>query len=301
MERRDHNSAREPGVLSRIRAHYSELSDAERAVSEVVTAAPERVIGASLADLASWAGVSDATALRFARAIGFAGFNEMKFALVTDSVTPVEAVFEEISPDDTVGEIARKVVQFNVQLLTDTLAVLDEGAVTEAVESLAHASRIRIFAVGRSAPVALTAGSLLHRLAIENNVVTDVYQQTVAAGLAREGDLIVAISVSGATRMLVQAVAIAKSRGAKCLAITTDKRSKLARASDIVLIGAGREIRPESIASTVTVATVVEALYVALAVRDQKQTVANERAIFDAMKAQSTALARRDQKRRRPE
>ena len=271
------------GVLVRIRATLRVLSPSERQVSDFVTAHPDRVVHMSLIELAEAAGVSDATALRFTRSIGFSGFNEFKMALIADLSTPVEAIFEEITPRDDIPAIARKVFQANLQLLYDALDILDTDAITNAIQHLRSASTIYVFAVGTSAPLANIFYDQLFRLGYRACPVTDTYLQLMQSSILTENDVVVIISRSGLPITLQNAEIMAREQGAVIIAVTTDANSPIAKNADIVISGVSREIRGDVLASSVTMITILDALYIVLATQDIDKTIENQRRIWESM------------------
>ena len=271
------------GVMARIRANLSNLSNSEREVSDFVSANPEKVIQMSLSDLANAAGVSDATALRFSRSIGFSGFNEMKMALVADLAVPADAIFEEILETDSIGTIARKVVQSNIQLLQDTANILDYEDFGKIIKLICAAKCIYVYSVGTSSPLAEVLYNRLFRLGYRSSPITDAYLQIMQVALLTKDDVLITISRSGAPSTLVKAVNIARSNGAKTIAITCDAHSPIAKAAEHCLTAVSREIRTEVVESPVTLITVIDAIYIALMMQDRSKTVNYQRKIWEAM------------------
>ena len=272
------------GVLTRIRANYHNLSKAEKDVSSYVSANPEKVIHMSLIELAQKVGVSDATALRFSRSIGFTGYNDMKMALIADLAAPVEAIFEEINDDDDIPTITRKVFNKNVQLLLDTVETLEMEKIIQAIDTILSERRIYIFAVGTSAALADIFHSRLFRLGLNTVAITDAYLQIMQVSILSKQDALIAISRSGAPPTLCESVKIARNNGAKTIAITCDAHSPVASAAEISITAVAHEIRSEAVASPVTLLSVIDAIYVALVMQNKINTVDNQRKIWEAMK-----------------
>jgi RpiR family transcriptional regulator, carbohydrate utilization regulator len=271
------------GVASRARAHFQALAPAEVRVCEFVTANPEQVVRMSLQELAAGAGVSDATALRFCRAIGFSGFTEMKMALVADNALLVEAIFEEVTVEDSPWDVARKCLTASSQLIADTMELLDGASFDEAVRILDDAPSILIFAAGTSIPLAQDLETRLFRLGRNPVCVTDPFLQFMRAALVERDDAVVVISRSGAPPTILPAIREARSRHGNVVTITASAHSLLAGAADVVLVAASREIRSDAMASLVPMAAVTEALAVSLALRDQRVAIRNEREIWRAI------------------
>ncbi|MEM4348313.1 MAG: glutamine--fructose-6-phosphate transaminase (isomerizing) [Candidatus Anstonellaceae archaeon] len=112
--------------------------------------------------------------------------------------------------------------------------------VAEAIQLLKGQKSICVVACGSS----YYAGLALKGLLQQNGVVVDVILGSEFAYLwSRKEKVVIAISQSGETADTLSAVRIAKSHGAKIIAITNVAGSSLYREADVnVLIGAGPEI-----------------------------------------------------------
>ena len=74
------------------------------------------------------------------------------------------------------------------------------------------------------------------RMGIKGNSATDVHQIKIGASLLTERDTFIALSNSGETKELVNAVKIAKDHGATIIAITNYAGSPLSALSDITIM-----------------------------------------------------------------
>jgi DNA-binding MurR/RpiR family transcriptional regulator len=259
-------------VLSRIRASFEVLTTSERKVSLYVSEHASTIIYMSLNELAEAIGVSEATVIRFTRAIGFGGFNEMKMALVADTVNPVQRTVEGIVKNDDIQTITQKVFESNIQLLQDFQQVLDLRAIEKAVHLLNAANRIAIFGVGTSGAMVHRFGERLLRLGFSAHPVIDAYMHYIYSATFSAKDIVVAISRSGTPPTLIDAVREARRNRIKVIALTSDGRSPLAKQANVVLISATRQINPQVVPSPIVMYTLVDVLYTALAMQDFDRT-----------------------------
>lgn len=273
------------GALAAIRARTNTLSWAERRVAGFVTSRQADAANMSMMQVAQGAGVSDATVLRFARALGYDGFNAFKIALAAELLSPGEEIFESVEPSDSPERIISKVVATNAQTLQDTVQTLDPAQLREAVASLSAARRIYIFAVGTSTPVADWLYDRLFRLGLPAVVVTDPYRQLLQASLCEDGDVVVTVSRSGAPQHLADALRAVKrdSPTVRRIAITGDPHSHVAGLSDIRLIGAAREVRSDVVSSLVVPSTIVDIVYTCLELQDVNRTLDIQRSAWQAV------------------
>lgn len=270
-------------TLAKIRAMYEGLSASEKKVADYVLSHPSEVVQMPVAQLAQNVGVSDPTVIRFCRSIGYHGYLEFKIALARDTASPVRLIQESVTEEDDLPTIANKVFTAGIHALHDTLGVLDSKVFAEAVEAIAKARRVLITGVGTSGPIAHIMYNRFFRIGINCIVETDSYLQLMQASLVKPDEVVVAISQTGSSEDPVLTLREARKHGAKTIAICGTASSPLTQEADIVLLSVSREIRPEAVASRIAQIAIIEALYVALAMREIEKTAENERRIWDAV------------------
>lgn len=273
------------GCLARLRGAQTSLSRAERKVAAYVVAHPEALLAQAINEVAAGSSVSEATVMRFCRTLGYSGFQEFKIALARDRVTPLQSLLEDVKASDDTGTVVRKVFGLNIQTLQDTLDVLDPTAVERAVELLAAAKQILIIGVGTSGPVVADARNKFTRLGLPVRAQTDGHLQMMEAALLGRGDVVLAISHSGSTTDPIDTIAVAAQAGARVIAITNNSLSPITKVSDVVLVTASSETRyrTEALASRLAQAAIVDALFVALGMRNPQRTYRNQKKIEDAI------------------
>jgi RpiR family transcriptional regulator, carbohydrate utilization regulator len=273
----------EGDALSRLRGLFPSLSPAEKRVGEFILENPENVIRMTLAEIASQTGVSDATAVRFCRSIGYEGWLEFKIALTQALPKSPRLIHADISAEDNPGLIARKVLQGSKQALDDTLAMLDEKTFEHVLDLLVNAENILIAGVGTSSPMAHEMFNRLFRLGLKCQVQTDSYLQVMQVALMTEKDLLLVISQSGDSIDPRRTAAEARHRNIPVVCITGNILSPLAEYADAVLLSVSQEIAPETISSRVAQYALIHAVYVGLAMRSLDHTIENERLIWNTL------------------
>jgi len=256
-------------VLVRLRGGYESLSAAERRVGDAVAADPQALIRLPLRALADSAGVSDATVVRFCKALGYDGLRGLKRELVAKALSPARAARDALAPDDDLASIVEKVFGSNIAMLRDTLELLDRSALAAAVEAILTSSRIEFYAVGPSLGVALDAHYRLLRLGLPATAVSDVHLQATSAANLPPGAVAFAISHYGKAFETHSSIRWAKQAGATCIVLTSYRDTPLSRLADIALVVAAPESasRPEGVATRIAHLAVVDALSVAIALR----------------------------------
>jgi DNA-binding MurR/RpiR family transcriptional regulator len=277
--------------LARMRATYPSLPPSERKVVDYILTNFTEVIRMTLAELAQNSGVSDATVVRLCRSLGYNNFLELKIALTRSMDDSSRLIHDDVREDDSSSTVARKVLQTAIQAVQDTLQVLDEQAFERAVDLLHNADRILIAGVGTSGPLAHELYNRLIRLHMNCHVHTDIYLQMVEAALMTGRDVVVLISQNGTTAGPIRTAAEARRKGAKIIVITGNSVSELSELADVILLTVSHETRLDTIDSRVAQHALIQALYVALAMRMMSTANESERLIWEALLRTPTSQA----------
>lgn len=276
------NSADAVDVCALIRGYYSSLSTSEKKVADYIMENSEGAVRMTLADVAKGSGVSDATALRFCRAIGYGGWLEFKIDLTKISPNKTAYILDDVEDDDSPGLIARKVFNNSMNALRDTLAVFDDTDFANAVKLLVEAEKIFIVGVGTSGPMANEMRNRFMRLGGNCSVQTDSYLQIMEGSLLGPRDVVVIISQTGDSEDPRRTASLVKTRGCKTIVITGNTGSKLTDFADVVLLSVSHETRIETIASRIAQYALIHSLYVGVAMQDIESTMQKEKTIWDA-------------------
>jgi len=263
--------------LDFITDRYGKLRISELKVGDYVLEHAEDVIHQSLSEVAEQAEVSEPTVIRFCRALGFKGFQDFKIHLAQNVIPSVKSIHEAVSEGEQVPELVQKVFDSNVAAVRSTLGTLDFQAVERVVEELARAKRIVFHGFGGSAVVAMDAYHKFFRVGIPCNWYDDGHMALMAAAMMGPGDVFVAISHSGSSRDVVQAVEVAKAAGASTLAIVSYAKSPLSKVAGRVLRVASAETgyRFEPTASRIAQLCVIDVLAVGVSLLRRDEVIAN--------------------------
>lgn len=219
-----------------------DLSPAERRVAETVAEDFEAATRLTIAELARRAGVSQPSVTRFCRSVGASSFNEFKIQLATTLTVAAAYLKSDRVFSDDVGQLAQAVMMNAANAVRLGLDQLDTGALRDAIHALATSRRIDIYGQGGgSAAIAEDAKLRLFRLGIPVCAYSDGHQQRMSAATLQPGDSVLAVSNSGRTKPVVEAIQIARSFGATTVALTR-RGTPLADAAEIVIHVAVPEI-----------------------------------------------------------
>jgi DNA-binding MurR/RpiR family transcriptional regulator len=256
------------GCLIRLRSMIHTLKPAEKNIGDYVLLEPGAVIHMSISELALRASVGESTIIRFCRALGYEGYQEFKLRLAQDLVEPVEYIHENISFDDSIEDLTKKIFQTNLKAVEDTMKALDRGMVEVAAKALADAGKIDLYGMGYSSFTALDGKLKLTRLGLTADCYGDGHLQVMAAASLRAGDVAIGISHSGSTKDVVDTLAVARRSGAVTIAITNFSPSPLTKIADVILLTSSPDtpLGGEVLTSRIAQLCVIDVLSVAVAV-----------------------------------
>ena len=222
-------------IVSRLQRIDQDLPPAERRVAEIVTSGYEAATRMTIAELADRADVSQPSVTRFCRSLGCASFSEFKISLATTLTVASAYLKSDRVFDDDAGHLAHSVMMRAAGAVRECLDQIDTAILASAIEALASSHRIDLYGQGGGSAAMIEDAKLrLFRLGIPVSAYSDGHQQRMSAATLGPGDSVLAISNSGRSKPVVEAVEIARSFGARTIAVTRPG-TPLAAAADIVI------------------------------------------------------------------
>lgn len=236
------NIAKSPAWELRIRGSLNRLSNSESRIAEYILNMPQAVLGSSIQQLARASGVSEATVVRFFHRTGFSGLKEFKSAVSQAQVLDRAGMpaSRKLDDSDTIHAIKTKVFCGCMEALGDTMSVLDDRELSRAIDAMCRAPYVDVFGIGGSASVARSALHSFRKIGLRMNVTTDLNFSYLRVERFQPGDVVLAISRSGETPEILEAVRIARQKGAFIVSISNVQRSTLTELSDCRLISTCR-------------------------------------------------------------
>lgn len=210
------------------------LRRSERLVADYILANRQDVIHMRIVDLAQEAHVSEPTVVRFCRAVGCDGFQSFKMALAQHLAHSPQYQAFSFSDDDSAQQYTFKVFDSTMEALKKVRDSVDVPTIEQAVELIANARRLEFYGFGASAAVATDAQHNFFRLQITASAYADPHMQAMSAMSLGPDDVVVAISQSGRTRALLDAMKLARKNGAPVIALAPSQ-SPIARESDLAI------------------------------------------------------------------
>ncbi len=220
-------------VFDRIESLKTVATKAElRLIEGLKQIKKEDIIYMSITELAGQLNVAEATLLRFCRKLDYRGFQDFKLSLS-----------QEIGSEETVSNvgIAQKIANDMTDAINGTCKQIDYEKCTEVAEKIIKAKRVCAFGVSNSAIAPLMFKNRLAKAGIFVENTTDTHQQTIIASNLTDEDVVVLVSVSGATKDILTLAEIAKKNGTFVVVLTNYDKSPLAKYADYAFFNYRKE------------------------------------------------------------
>ena len=270
-------------VLAQIRSALPSLRPSDAKVARAVLEAPDAVTAQTVAEVAAAAGVAEATVIHCCKELGFSGFQHLKFALARDHVPASDLLHEQqrLGTGSGTAEVIADVLRSTARALDDVPGTLDLRNFDAVVDAIVRAQRICVIGAMPSLVLAEDAAYRLSTIGRPAEAPATDTAQRIACALLQPGDLCLVVSHTGATKQSFAALDAASSAGATTAAITSFARSRLARSVDHALVAgaAAASVRVEAMASRFAHLAVLDALYVAVVLRDEERALEARRQI----------------------
>lgn len=220
--------------IQRIHALYNTraFSKSDMLIADYILEHPTCITTSTANTLAEASGTSPATVVRFCRKIGFNGLADMKMSAMRTHVD-YGNVAMDLRPEDSVGEIKRKVVGFTKLVLDKLMETLEDGSMEAAAQTIASASQVVIIGEGGSGSISRAAYDIFLKLAIPCQLVEDSFFQSMVISMMEPDDVLLMIVNSGRTVNMVDSASQARESGIKTIGIVGPANSPLSKYLDI--------------------------------------------------------------------
>ncbi|WP_217537072.1 MurR/RpiR family transcriptional regulator [Vibrio metschnikovii] len=257
-------------IVNRMISRRTQLSANELKIADWILAHPQQAALMTSLQLAEQVKASQSSIIKFAQKMGFKGYSAFKLLLVEElsrkqalESTPVQ---HNIFINDPLAVIAQKLVQAKTDAMFHTTNALCFEQFHHAVNWINQAHRVQIVGIGGSALTGKDLAFKLLKLGITALAEQDSHVQIATARTLRPQDVQIAISFSGDRKEVFIAAEAAKQQGAKVIALTAPKKSKLRQLADIALdtIADETQHRSSSIASRTAQNVLTDLLFISL-------------------------------------
>ena len=232
------NGLPQGSLLQRIEACYGSLRKSERIVADHLRQLSGARMNLSITELGRNLGVSEATISRVSRALGYAGFQDMKLSMAegAGSRSGFANIPVEIDESDSLIQTSSNLALLLSVCLQGTQRMLDGDQLEAVVAALLVAQKIVFVGVGGAAAICQEAAHLFSKAGLDAIAYSDGYSQIIAAANLDSTSVMVGVSHTGTTETVANALNVARDNKCVTIAITSDPASAVGQAAEITLV-----------------------------------------------------------------
>jgi len=257
-------------LFTDIRTKYNVLSPTQKQVADFILNNSEQVILLSITDLAENCNTSETTVVRFLHKLGFKSYQVFRVRMAQEiTEQSVQGVYEEITKNDSAEQVKEKVILSTVNSLQDLNQLIDGEALESITDLMIHSDKIIICGLGASGAVAMDAFHKFLRLGLNVVVFTDNHLMNIGCAHATDNTMVLAITHSGESRDILEAVELAQETHAHIVALTSYRHSSVTKVADYVLLSSSNEtkFRSDAMTSRILQLVTIDILYVSLVLK----------------------------------
>lgn len=234
-----------------------ELPRKQQVLARTILETPELVALGSVRDLAAQLGMNNATIIRFAKTLGFSGYQAMQTAVREAYLARTGARPAVSGGGEPAGETGAR----QRANLEQAHADLDRGRLDGIASALAGARRIVVCATGSAVIPGMALVRMLRHVGLRGELVEGAgVDRIIALRDVGPGDVVVVIGLWLAFDEQVRALQMAKSRGATTIVLIGSAASPLGRLADHALLAPAQGAAlPLSVVATVAIVEIVAA------------------------------------------
>ncbi|MEE3486856.1 MAG: MurR/RpiR family transcriptional regulator [Bulleidia sp.] len=267
-------------VMIKMRENKERMNHAEQAVADYVLNNAQESAALSVHELAARSFVSSSAVLRMCRSLGFEGYRDFRRSLIEDLAREdanFTSVREELSRDDSVQDVIRKVTQRNIRSLQDTQNMMEEDTVDKCVDLMVNSRMILLFGIGASYEAAYDLYLKMIRAGKEATLSMDANLQYVYAKNSTPKDCAIVVTYSGRTPEMITCMESLKENGTPIILISRPVPSHSSELADYQLHTIADEslYRSAAMSSRTSMLNIIDILYTVYANRTYDKTMAS--------------------------
>lgn len=256
-------------LLQYIRQNYESFTEREKRIADYLLNDNNDIIEMSAKEIGDATNTSAPTVVRFSKKLGFSSLNEMKIKLsISLSNSKNKEEFEYLDRDLSTKSIISGVKQSIHTIIDETVNLISECELDNAIDLLSKAKNIYVFSVGVSNLVGLDLYYKMSRINKRCIAHSDTHLQITSSALMEEGDVAVAISYSGDTKEVILCAENAKKNNIPLIVITKASiNNSLEEYSDVTLHVpfVEKSLREGAMTSRVSQLAIIDMLFLGIA------------------------------------
>ena len=256
-------------LLQYIRQNYESFTEREKRIADYLLNDNNDIIEMSAKEIGDATNTSAPTVVRFSKKLGFSSLNEMKIKLsISLSNSKNKEEFEYLDRDLSTKSIISGVKQSIHTIIDETVNLISECELDNAIDLLSKAKNIYVFSVGVSNLVGLDLYYKMSRINKRCIAHSDTHLQITSSALMEEGDVAVAISYSGDTKEVILCAENAKKNNIPLIVITKASiNNSLEEYSDVTLHVpfVEKSLREGAMTSRISQLAIIDMLFLGIA------------------------------------
>ena len=224
-------------MIDRLNLRGKALSKGHRRIAEYIAQHYEKAVFMTAAALGAECGVSESTVVRFASAMGYEGYPELREALsglVRQRLTSEQRF--AIASGLKEHAVLETVLRNDEQNIRKTIEGISQEMFDDVVGRLLGARRVYVMGLRSAAPLAQFMYHYLHQIMDEvvlvGNTTGDVFEEIARIS---EKDVLVGVSFPRYSARTLECMRFARQNGAQVVGFTDGDMSPLKEVSDVCL------------------------------------------------------------------
>ncbi len=226
-----------PNIVQIIRDHYANLNETNRRIADFIIQNLEKATFSSLIEISKEIGVSDTSLIRFARELGYRGYQDLREALV-DYIRKIiypsykPNLLEAQDPHPLIDVVMKK----DIEYITKTMAGVDRAGFEALAETIIQADRVFCVGWGFSSFLAEYLTYTLQYLSYHVIPVTRGRKPMIQQLTFLEpGDLVIVFDLLPYVAEVLEAVEFVRARhpDIKLVTVTNDPLAHIVQYSDL--------------------------------------------------------------------
>ena len=258
-------------LLQEIHRRMPSLSKGQQRIANFIINSYEQAAFMTAARLGETVGVSESTVVRFAYALGLEGYPALQDRMqemVLGRLTSVQRA--QLASGLKKNEVFKTVLTTDMNSIRTTMEMADEDQFDQAVDLILKARKVFVLGLRSAMPLAMFLAYYLDYIC--GNVITfSANIQDLRETMVRmnDQDAFICISFPRYSSRTAEAMAYAKSRGARTIALTDKLDSPIGTMADVVLLA---KSDMASFADSLTAPlSVINAIIVAAGLQSEKE------------------------------
>lgn len=257
-------SAAPRNIFSAINLWMPTLSNTEMRIAQYFYHHYDDVAVMPMLKVAQKCNCSEGSIDRFCKKLGCSGFAQAKEMLATHSFPAENAVNTvQIEKQTSIEDLTQNISELYIHTLQRTMELNSSENFQTAINHIAKAKRLFLFGIGDALIPCLCAYYRFRRIGIICIFDADADMQMINASLIQPDDVVIAISHSGKTRHVNEAVRMAHDSKAFTIGITQSVKSPMTQYCDLLFFNAVSDITVGKtiVAHRLAESTIIEILY----------------------------------------